>query len=126
MLRFDDTMPIYLQLREEIEKAIAAGAVQEGEMIPSIRALSQQYNLNPQTVSNALSELVSDGVIVKQRGIGFFVSEGACGRLQGRRSEAFRTGEMTQCIRRGRELGVTRGEFISAVNTVYDETRSES
>ncbi|MCD4827931.1 MAG: GntR family transcriptional regulator [Candidatus Cloacimonetes bacterium] len=126
MRRFDDTMPIYLQLREEIERAIISGGVEEGEMIPSIRSLSQQYKLNPQTVSNALSELVSEEVIVKKRGIGFFVNDGVRERLLERKSDAFRQGEMSQCIRKGARLGIDKSEFIDTVNRIYNDTRSTS
>ena len=126
MKRFDDTVPIYLQLREEIERAIITGGVKEGEMIPSIRTLSQQYKLNPQTVSNALSELVNEEVIVKRRGIGFFVNDGAHQRLLAQKSDSFRHGEMTECIRKGARLGVTESEFVDTVHRVYTEPRSTS
>jgi len=68
MKTFDDQSPIYLQLREEIEKAIIKGAVKEDEMIPSTRILSQSYNLNQKTVINALSDLISDEILYKKRG----------------------------------------------------------
>ena len=121
MKKFDDNVPIYLQLREEIEKAIILGSVKEDEMIPSIRTLAQQYRLNPQTVSNALSELVNEGVIYKKRGIGFFVEKEAQLLLQQKKVTDFRNNEMEQTIRKGKELGVTRGEFIDAVESVYSK-----
>ncbi len=121
MKKFDDNVPIYLQLREEIEKAIILGSVKEDEMIPSIRTLAQQYRLNPQTVSNALSELVNEGVIYKKRGIGFFVEKEAQLLLQQKKVTDFRKNEMEQTIRKGKQLGVTRGEFIDAVESVYSE-----
>ncbi len=121
MKKFDDNVPIYLQLREEIEKAIILGSVKEDEMIPSIRTLAQQYRLNPQTVSNALSELVNEGVIYKKRGIGFFVEKEAQELLQKKKIADFRTNEMEQTIRKGKQLGVTRDEFIDAVESVYTQ-----
>ncbi len=119
MKKFDDNMPIYLQLRDEIEKAIILGSVKEDEMIPSIRTLAQQYRLNPQTVSNALSELVNEGVIYKRRGIGFFVEKEARGVLQEKKLADFRKDEMEQTIRKGKELGITKSEFIDTVESVY-------
>jgi GntR family transcriptional regulator len=124
MFRFDENKPLYLQLRAEIEKAIIEGSLKEHEMIPSIRSLAQEYNLNPQTVANALSELVDGGLIYKQRGIGFFVHVQAREALLSRWQEQFRLNELPETLDRGKRLGVTRNEVIAAVETVY-ETQGE-
>jgi len=74
---FHDDQPIYLQIKEEIEEAIIAKRIAEGEQIQSIRALSTEYRVNPITISKAFAELEASHIIFKKRGLGFFVQEGA-------------------------------------------------
>lgn len=74
---FRDDQPIYLQIKEEIEEAIIAKRIAEGEQIQSIRVLSTEYRVNPITISNAYAELEASDIIFKKRGLGFFVKEGA-------------------------------------------------
>jgi DNA-binding transcriptional regulator YhcF (GntR family) len=77
MKKFRDDQPIYLQIKEEIEEAIIAKRISEGQQILSIRALSTEYRVNPITISNAYAELEASNIIFKKRGLGFFVKEGA-------------------------------------------------
>ncbi len=118
---FDESMPIYLQIKAEIEKAIISGAIPEGEMIPSIRSLATQYRLNPQTISNAVSELMSEGYLYKKRGIGMFVEEGSRQKLLDRRSSEFRNQELRKVIKKGKSLGITQAEMSKLLNSIYQE-----
>ncbi|MBI9031640.1 GntR family transcriptional regulator [bacterium] len=77
MKKFRDDQPIYLQIKDEIEEAIIAKRILEGEQILSIRALSTEYRVNPITISNAYAELEASNILYKKRGLGFFVKEGA-------------------------------------------------
>ncbi len=77
MKKFRDDQPIYLQIKDEIEEAIIAKRILEGEQILSIRALSTDYRVNPITISNAYAELEASNILYKKRGLGFFVKEGA-------------------------------------------------
>jgi len=77
MKKFRDDQPIYLQIKDEIEEAIIAKRILEGQQILSIRALSTEYRVNPITISNAYAELEASNILYKKRGLGFFVKEGA-------------------------------------------------
>jgi len=68
-------LPIYRQIAEEIRAAVAAGIYQPGEVLPSLRAMSVQLQVNPNTVQRAYDELEREGLIYSQRGRGLFVSE---------------------------------------------------
>lgn len=120
MKQFDDAQPIYLQLRDEIENAILAGMINPEEMVPSIRTLAQQYQLNHQTVSNALNELVEAGLIYKRRGIGFFVHKEARKMLLRNRQDRFVDRELPQTLTRGRMLGIGRNQVLRTVDVVYE------
>lgn len=68
---------IYLQLVRQIKFAIASGTLRPGQLLPSVRMLSQQVALNPNTVSRAFNQLQTDGVIEALRGRGMVVCEQA-------------------------------------------------
>ncbi|KNZ70003.1 GntR family transcriptional regulator [Thermincola ferriacetica] len=67
--------PIYIQIREQIKRAVATGFFKPGDQLPSVRDLAVQLTVNPNTVSRAYLELERDGVIKTVRGVGTFVSE---------------------------------------------------
>ncbi len=121
MRLFDDQMPIYVQMRQEIEKAIIKGLVKEDEMIPSTRILSQTYHVNQKTAVNALSELINDRILYKKRGIGIFVSPGSRKKLRERKRKEYRDEDLISTIEKGKELGITKEEIIKRVEMIYNE-----
>ena len=68
---------IYLQLVRHVKFAIAAGTIRPGQLLPSVRALSNQVALNPNTVARAFNQLQADGVIETLRGRGMVVRDAA-------------------------------------------------
>jgi GntR family transcriptional regulator len=120
-MKFDDGIPIYLQIKEEIENAIVSGSIKEEDSIPSIRVLAQQYKLNPQTISSAVSELMNSDVLYKKRGIGMFVNKGAREMLRKKKMKEFTEIELCRIIEKGINLGITKDDFIVMINSVYQE-----
>ncbi|MBN1326781.1 MAG: GntR family transcriptional regulator [Candidatus Cloacimonetes bacterium] len=120
-MKFDDSIPIYLQIKEEIENAIITNSIREEEAIPSIRVLAQQYRLNPQTVSNAVSELLSEGLLFKKRGIGMFVQKGARQMLRTKKIEDYLDTEIRKIFLKGKQLGISKEDLIGIMNKVYQE-----
>jgi GntR family transcriptional regulator len=74
-LKFNTTSPIYLQIMDEIKKDIVTGTLIRGGRLDSVRALSEKFGVNLNTMQRARSELERQGIIVTQRGIGSFVTE---------------------------------------------------
>lgn len=72
---FNDDTPIYLQIMNQIKAQIAAGVLQPGEKISSVRELAMDAGVNPNTMQKALAELEREGVLYSQRTAGRFVSE---------------------------------------------------
>ncbi len=68
-------VPIYRQIAEEIRAAVAAGIYRPGEVLPSLRAMAVEIQVNPNTVQRAYDELEREGLIYSQRGRGLFVCE---------------------------------------------------
>ena len=68
-------IPIYVQLMDQVKLAIATGALQAGQQLPTIRELAVELTVNLHTISHAYSELERDGFLTVQRGRGTFVTE---------------------------------------------------
>lgn len=68
------SVPIYIQIEDSIHSLIAAGQLQPGEQLPTIRELAADIRVNLNTVARAYFELDREGVISTQRGRGTFVS----------------------------------------------------
>lgn len=70
-----DTRPIFQQIVEGLRLQIATGELAPGTRLPSVRGLAMQLMINPNTVARAFKQLVEEGLIASQRGVGFFVAE---------------------------------------------------
>lgn len=74
-MKFKDTVPIYLQIKDIINRQIIAGEYSLGAKIPSVRDLSVQLEVNVNTIQKAINELMQEEVVVTKRGLGNFVTE---------------------------------------------------
>jgi GntR family transcriptional regulator len=70
----NDGRPLYLQIMDEVRRAIVVGTLRAEDPLPSVRELAAELVINPRTVSQAYQELERDGVIYVRRGQGTFVS----------------------------------------------------
>ena len=66
--------PIYRQIVEQVRLGVATGALAPGDPLPSVRALADRLVINANTVVKAYAELVRDGVLESQQGLGFSVA----------------------------------------------------
>lgn len=80
-------MPIYRQLIEQVREGVARGRLQAGERLPSVRQLSKELVVNPNTIARAYTELERDGVLNTRPGLGVFVANSPSAlTLEARRS----------------------------------------
>ena len=68
------TAPIYQQITTQVRHAVATGAIGEGELLPSVRALAEQLLINPNTVAKAYTDLSRDGLVEALPGKGLVVA----------------------------------------------------
>jgi GntR family transcriptional regulator len=66
--------PIYRQIVDQVRLAVATGSLPPGHAMPSVRGLAERLVLNANTVVKAYAELVRDGVLASQQGLGFYVA----------------------------------------------------
>ncbi|MDB5469232.1 MAG: Transcriptional regulator, GntR family [Caulobacter sp.] len=70
-----DARPIYVQIMDEVRRALVLGALRTEDPLPSVRQLAGDLRLNPNTVAQAYRELEREGVVYVRRGQGTFVAD---------------------------------------------------
>jgi len=68
-------VPVHDQVVFAVERALVSGQLQAGDAFPSVRALSQQLRINPNTAHRIVSTLVRDGLLEVRPGTGTLVSK---------------------------------------------------
>src|ERR1700720_994009 len=85
---WNDSQPIYRQLRDRVVAMILDGVLKEGDPLPSVRNVAAQYRVNPLTVLKGYQELVDEQLVETKRGLGMFIKAGARNLLkQGERQK---------------------------------------
>ena len=74
---WNDSQPIYRQLRDRVVAMILDGVLKEGDPLPSVRNVAAEYRVNPLTVLKGYQELVDEQLVEARRGLGMFVRTGA-------------------------------------------------
>ncbi len=74
-LNFRDAQPIYEQVKSQLRKLIISGGFAPGERLPSVRDLSAQMAINPNTIQRSYRELEAEGYIYSIPGKGSFAAQ---------------------------------------------------
>ena len=109
---WNDSQPIYRQLRDLVVERIMDGSFAEGEAVPSVRQVASDYQINHLTVGKAYQELVDEGLLEKRRGLGMFVTSGARNSLTNNEQERFLQDEVPAFAERVRILGLPMNEVV--------------
>jgi DNA-binding transcriptional regulator YhcF (GntR family) len=110
-MEFMASQAIYLQIADQICEHILSGKWKEGERIPSVREMGEIVQVNPNTVMRSFGYLQEQGIIFNQRGIGYFVADGAQRRTLELKKESFVTRELPQVFRTMDLLGISCEEL---------------
>jgi GntR family transcriptional regulator len=112
----NSTVPVFKQIAQELQSAIAAGIYREGEAIPSARELAMRFTVNPNTVQKAFDELSTLGVIETHRGLGKFVRRGAL-KNSSKRSRQ----EVLDVLQDGIRIAAAAGLSRNDVDKLYEK-----
>lgn len=106
---FNNSVPIYLQIVNEIKKQIISGKLTPGARIPSVRELALTYKVNPNTMQKALIELEEEGLIKTERTNGKFVTEDAkiINKIKNEYADSLTKNYLSEMI----SLGITKQEI---------------
>lgn len=109
---WNDSQPIYWQLKERTVAMILDGTLAEGEALPSVRTVAADLQLNPITVSKSYQALVEEGLVEKRRGLGMFVCEGARHKLVASERAKFLNDEWPATLARIDQLGLSIEDLL--------------
>ena len=114
---WDDSVPIYLQLRDEVLHGILSGRFAEGEAVPSVRQVAADEKINPITVSKAYQMLADEGLLEKRRGLGMFVAGGARSQAAEQERKIFIEQEWPRIVTRIQSLGLDTETLLKEVQS---------
>jgi len=115
--KWDESQPIYRQLRDRVVAMVLEGTLKEGEALPSVRQVATEYRLNPLTVLKAYQQLSDEGLVEKRRGLGMFVSPGAGSALMKDERERFLATEWPRIQATIQRLGLSAEELLNSQST---------
>ena len=110
--QWDESSPIYRQLRDRVVAMILEGVLKEGDPLPSVRNVAADFRLNPLTVLKGYQQLVDEQLVEKRRGRGRFVSPGARKALMKDERQRFLEGEWPKVLASINRLGLSAGELL--------------
>lgn len=106
-------LPVAEQILFAVKKAVVAGQLRPGDRFPSVRVLSQELKVNPNTAHKVVAALVAEGVLVTTPAVGSIVAEREAG---GRKERAELLGaEAERLVVEARKLGLSLDEVQAAV-----------
>jgi GntR family transcriptional regulator len=122
---WNDSEPIYRQLRDRVVAMILDGVLQEGDALPSVRTVATDYRVNPLTVLKGYQQLVDEDLVEKRRGLGLFVKAGAREELLKGEREKFLAEQWPRISATIRRLGLIREELLDGAPGVDSEKKKE-
>ena len=111
---WNESQPIYRQLRDRVVAMILEGVLADGDPLPSVRSVAAEYRLNPLTVLKGYQQLVDEQLVEKRRGRGMFVSEGARRALLKGERQRFLEDEWPRIAATIQRLGFDMTELLQA------------
>ena len=111
---WNDSQPIYRQLRDRVVAMILDGLLNEGDPLPSVRSVAAEYRVNPLTVLKAYQQLVGEELVETRRGLGMFVNSGARDLLLKAERQKFLTDRWPSIAATIQRLGITPKELLAA------------
>jgi GntR family transcriptional regulator len=121
---WNDSQPIYRQLRDRVVAMIIEGTLNDGEALPSVRNVAAEYQLNPLTVLKGYQALVDEDLVEKRRGLGMFVKEGARKKLTRDERQRFLEEEWPIVLETIERLGMDPDELLQAAREKSGEKKS--
>lgn len=120
---WNESQPIYRQIRDRVIAMILDGVLKEGDPLPSVRTVAAEYRVNPLTVLKAYQELADEGLVETRRGRGMFINEGARSSLLDGERQRFLRDEWPRVHETIRRLGLDAEELLGGVKRKRNKER---
>ena len=122
---WNDSQPIYRQLRDRVVAMILDGVLKEGDALPSVRNVAAEYRVNPLTVLKGYQQLVDEGLVESKRGLGMFVNDGARNLLLKAERQKFLGEEWPRVRATIERLGLSPNELLNGATPPTQHPSSE-
>jgi GntR family transcriptional regulator len=111
---WNDSQPIYRQLRDRVVAMILEGVLKEGDPLPSVRTVAAEYRINPLTVLKGYQQLVDEQLVESRRGRGMFINAGARDLLLQGERQRFLADEWPRVHAIIQRLGLSAKDLLAA------------
>ena len=115
---YQSKLPLYEQIADRFRTLILRGVLPPRQQMPSVRSLAVELSINPNTIQKAYAFLEQEGYIYQVRGRGNYVADVTA---LAEKSRQKLLAEAEQLILSGKEMGITRSEYISVIDRLYRE-----
>ncbi|HET7630698.1 MAG TPA: GntR family transcriptional regulator [Gemmatimonadaceae bacterium] len=118
-----DVRPIYVQIMDEVRRALVVGTLTADDPLPSVRQLASDLRVNPNTVAQAYRELERDGVVHVKRGQGTFASNL---NMNGKQRRTLAREVARRALRDAHRNGVNAEDLIWAIQAAADKSNRQA
>jgi GntR family transcriptional regulator len=114
-------LPIYEQVVYAVKRAVVAGQLRPGDRFPSVRDLSKELNINPNTAQKIITTLVRERILQMEPGIGSSIAAPQGGTEEQRRT--ILDTDVEKLVVEARRLGITKADLIAAIESIWKGKR---
>lgn len=118
---FDNSIPIYQQIIQEMKRRIIRKELAPGERLPSVRDLAKEAGVNPNTMQKALSELETEGLVETERTSGKFITSDK--NLISVLQEEYLKERLEPFLSELHSLGLTEEDLVTLIRSHYKEAK---
>jgi len=122
-IKFKSGIPVYEQVVYAVKKAVVSGQLKPGDSFPSVRELSKELRINPNTAQKILAQLVHENILEVNPGIGSLVSE-LTKATKVQRDEILNT-EVEKLVVESKRLLIKKNEVITAIDNHWQSDKKE-
>lgn len=108
----DENKPIFIQIKDQIEDSIMDQSYKADDRVPSTNEFAAFFQINPATAGKGINELVAEGILVKRRGVGMFVTEAAKEIVIEKRKQTFYNHFMLPLKEEAKKLRMNEDELM--------------
>lgn len=124
-MQFSEHKAIFLQIADFIRDQIVLGKLSNQERIASVRDMAMELEVNPNTVARSYNLLQEEGILINQRGIGYFIAEDGLERVLAKRRVDFTTRQLPHLFETMENLQISVEELIQHY-AEYQRSQHES
>lgn len=121
----DSNKLIFEQVAEIVENQILDGLLKTDDRSPSTTEFANAYGINPATARKGLNILVDEGILIKKRGMGMFVTKDAKEIIKEKRKKEYLENILPDLIKNLRFLEISKEDLIKEIEKIYGELAND-